>query len=1016
MATSSSTEWWQRVLTWTSLLANSSNIAAVIDVEPMAAFSLDPPQPQYIPPASIDHGALLLPNIEDPLAIDAQTVCPGYILSRLDTSPSSLTAHLTLAGEPCNLYGDDIHDLDLTVEYQAKSRLHINIKPSYTTAVNESWYALPEHLVPRPSSEHITLDQSDFDFSWTNYPTFGFNITRIATDEIVFSTDGARLVYENQFIEFVTSMDSGYNMYGLGEAFRGLRLQPGLTRTIYAADTADPIDRNMYGSHPFYLETKYYKLDSATGTQRLLTSSDHIDAATRYTSNSHGVYLRNAHAQEILMHDTNTTWRALGGEIDLYFFSGPSQPEVTSQYLHQIGLPAMQQYWTFGYHQCRWGYANWSMTEETVDTFAKFGLPLETIWNDIDYMKGYRDFENDPIRFPYADGARFLSKLHKNGQHYVPIVDAAIYIPNPENVSDAYQIFEDGRDSDCFLKNPDGSLYIGQVWPGYTVFPDWLTSRASAWWQKSVSDWYNKIPFDGLWIDMSEVSSFCVGSCGSGQLERNPVHPWFKIEGEECEVVYDYPEGFNVTNVTAAAVASIASSAQAASCSSTSAPTSTTTNYLRTKPTPGLRNVDHPPYVIDHVHGDLAVHAVAPNATHYNGVQEYDVHSLYGHLLLRNTYSAILNTNPTVRPFIIGRSNFVGSGNYSGHWGGDNRAQFRHMYWSIPQALSFSLFGIPMFGVDTCGFIGNTDEELCNRWMQLSAFFPFYRNHNSIGSLPQEPYQWASVVEATKTAMDIRFQLLPYMYTLFHYAHSRGDTVMRALAWEFPNDPYLIDADRQFFLGPAILVIPVLTQGYTTVDGVFPGLMEGTEVYYDWYNQTSVPGSARKNTTIEAPLGHIPVFIRGGHVLATQAMRMTTRDARKGDWSLIITMNHAGRANGTLYLDDGVSIEPSATKLVTFGAQAAVSEINGQNVTKIRLDVFVEGSYTGLDLPIANITVLGVNAPPAGKDVLINGNVVNGRGTTAAMDYVAENEKIVIRGLRSVLGGHAWRSGWSLTI
>ena len=82
---------------------------------------------------------------------------------------------------------------------------------------------------------------------------------------------------------------------------------------------------------------------------------------------------------------------------------------------------------------------------------------------------------------------------------------------------------------------------------------------------------------------------------------------------------------------------------------------------------------------------------------------------------------------PNVRPFIIGRSTFAGSGKYAGHWGGDNTSLFLYMFFSIPQALSFSLFGIPMFGVDTCGFNQNSDEELCNRWMQLSAFFPFYR-------------------------------------------------------------------------------------------------------------------------------------------------------------------------------------------------------------------------------------------------------------------------------------------------
>jgi len=83
-------------------------------------------------------------------------------------------------------------------------------------------------------------------------------------------------------------------------------------------------------------------------------------------------------------------------------------------------------------------------------------------------MNQYRDFENDQLRYGYSEGAEFLDRLHKNGQHYVPIVDAAIYAPNPENASDAYATYDRGVDSDSFMLNPDGSLYIGAVWPGYT--------------------------------------------------------------------------------------------------------------------------------------------------------------------------------------------------------------------------------------------------------------------------------------------------------------------------------------------------------------------------------------------------------------------------------------------------------------------------------------------------------------------------------------------------------------------
>ena len=329
------------------------------------------------------------------------------------------------------------------------------------------------------------------------------------------------------------------------------------------------------------------------------------------------------------MRPDNITWRTLGGTIDLYFFDGPSQAEVTKQYtIGATGLPAMQQYFAFGYHQCRWGYANWSVVEEVVENMAKFGIPLETIWTDIDYMKQYRDFENDPYRFNYSQGQQFLAKLHANGQHYTPIVDSAIYNPNANNSTDAYPTYNRGNSSGVFMHNPDGSQYIGAVWPGFTVFPDWHSDKAVPWWTNEISMWHENISFDGIWIDMSEGSSFCVGSCGSGLLSENPVAPPFLIPGEPGNLILQYPENFNVTNATEAAVASSLSANQS---SATTSPTPTTTTpYLRTTPTPGVRNVNYPPYVINNVRGDLAVHAISPNATHIDGTEEYDVHNLFG--------------------------------------------------------------------------------------------------------------------------------------------------------------------------------------------------------------------------------------------------------------------------------------------------------------------------------------------------------------------------------------------------
>ncbi|KAI9892751.1 MAG: hypothetical protein M1814_001171 [Vezdaea aestivalis] len=946
-------------------------------------------------PASVNDGAPLIPNVKDPLATDAQKVCPGYRAVNMVTTDVGMTATLQLAGAACNVYGNDISTLNLTVEYQVKDRLHVEIVPASISSSNYTHYILPpEFGVLKPGVENgaagVSKD-SDIAFEYSNNPSFSFSVKRKSTGDTLFSTSGNVLVYEDQFIEFASALPENYNIYGLGDVMTRFKLDNNLTRTFYAADVGDALDANLYGSHPFYLDTRYYETDKASGNMSLVTSSQ-TDPSKSYKSYSHGVYLRNAHGLEVLTRPKLITWRALGGSLDLYFYAGPSATEVTQSYVKSAaGLPAMQQYWTFGYHQCRWGYANWTQLQEVIDNFARFSIPLETVWLDIDYMNQYRNFDNDEVTFPYAEGQKFLSKLHDSGRHWVPIVDSAIYAPNPENASDAYPVFSEGEKVGAFMKNPDGSIYYGAVWPGYTVFPDWLSKSASNWWAEQVKTWHDLIGFDGIWIDMSEVASFCIGSCGSRNLSMNPVHPPFKLPGEPGNLILEYPEEFNKTNTTEAAAASSALSSQSSVFPPTSAPAPT--SYLRPTPTSRKRNINYPPYVINNYNSpDLAVKAASPNATHADGTIEYDVHNLFGTQILNNTYNALLTVFPGKRPFIIGRSTFVGSGTVAGHWGGDNYSKWAYMFFSIPQALSFSLFGIPMFGVDTCGFSGLSSNELCARWMALSAFFPFYRNHNTLTAASQEPFLWSSVTESSINAMRIRYTLLPYLYTLFHSAHTTGSTVMRALAWEFPNEPILAPADRQFLLGPALLITPVLTPGATTVQGVFPGAP--ATKWYDWYNQTAIAASAGENVTLDSPLTHIPVFIRGGYVLPQQEFALTTREARSSPWSLIVALDAQGAAGGSVYVDDGESLRPSRTLDVRFQAG------NGA------LSAMPRGEWRE-EMPLANVTVLGV----VGKveEVRFRGERLGG------WTFDVGKKLLSVRGLQGKTKGGAWESEWGLS-
>jgi alpha-glucosidase len=148
---------------------------------------------------------------------------------------------LMLAGPACNVYGTDVSSLNLTVEYQAQDRLGVNIVPSHYDASNQSWYILPETLVPKPAAD-ATMGVNDLVFSWSNEPSFNFKVIRKATGDTLFNTAGSVLVFENQFLEFVTSVPENYNVYGLSEHMHALRLGNNFTSTSWNVDIGDPID------------------------------------------------------------------------------------------------------------------------------------------------------------------------------------------------------------------------------------------------------------------------------------------------------------------------------------------------------------------------------------------------------------------------------------------------------------------------------------------------------------------------------------------------------------------------------------------------------------------------------------------------------------------------------------------------------------------------------------------------------------------------------------------------------
>ncbi|ODM93071.1 Maltase-glucoamylase, intestinal [Orchesella cincta] len=280
----------------------------------------------------------------------------------------------------------------------------------------------------------------------------------------------------------------------------------------------------------------------------------------------------------------------------------------------------------------------------------------------------------------------------------------------------------------------------------------------------------------------------------------------------------------------------------------------------------------------------------------------YDVHSLYGWFQSEPTLTGTREGSGK-RALVLSRSTFLGSGHWVAHWLGDNWSKWDNLHYSIIGILQYNQFGVPFAGSDICGFIGDSNAALCQRWMELGAFYPFSRNHNGIDYVDQDPGAWgAAIAESSKNALLVRYTLLPYLYTLFFRSVTEGNTVARALWHQFPADPATRNIDRQFMWGSGLLVTPVLDEGAVSVDGYFP------DARFFNYFDGSEQSSRGESLTIPTPMDKINLHIVGGNVLPTQEPALNTELSRNNPFGLIVALDDQGTASGSLFFDDGDSI------------------------------------------------------------------------------------------------------------
>ncbi len=553
----------------------------------------------------------------------------------------------------------------------------------------------------------------------------------------------------------------GVDLYGTGEVTGPLK-RNGRKISLWNIDTpAYGVDggSHLYQSHPWVM-------------------------GLRADGSAFGIIADNTWRQTIST-DQDVVFESDGPAFRVVIIERPNVQQLMQALADLTGHMELPPLWSLGYHQCRHTYYPDGRVMEVADLLRKHQIPSDVIWMDIDYMNGYRIFTFNPDGF--SNPLRLNDYLHQNHFKTVYMIDPGV------KVEEGYFVDDQGTAGDYWVKDKNGQVFEGNVWPGACHFPDFTRPEVRSWWATLYKD-FMATGVDGVWNDMNEPAIF---GQPEGTMPRDNRH----LGGE---------------GVTAG---------------------------------PHLR-----------------------------------FHNVYGMNMVRASRQGLLLANPQKRPFILSRSNFLGGQRYAATWTGDNLSHPDHLKLSVPMSLTLGLSGQPFNGPDIGGFCENSNGQLVAEWTALGVYFPFVRNHNTKGTVAQEPWAFTQeVLDACRTAINRRYRLMPYIYTLFREASTTGMPVMRPLFMADSKDLNLRSEDRSFLLGGDLMIRP------------------------QWAEHTAMPQQEWQCLELEETADSYQCELRQrpGSVIPLANLAQSTATLRTDSLTLLVCVDGEGKAVGQLYEDEG---------------------------------------------------------------------------------------------------------------
>ncbi|PTA67730.1 glycoside hydrolase family 31 protein [Deinococcus arcticus] len=534
-----------------------------------------------------------------------------------------------------------------------------------------------------------------------------------------------------------------------------------------------------------------------------------------------------------------------GPELDLYVIAGPRPADVLRRYAELTGTAPMPPLWALGAAQSRWGYRTEGDLRAVIAGYRERGLPLDSVYVDIDYMDAYKVWTVNRANFP--DLRALVKEAAGQGVKLVPIVDPGV------KVEAGYEVYEEAVRGDHLVRTARGDVLVGEVWPDPAVFPDFTRPEVVAWWAGH-HRFLAEAGIQGQWNDMNEPACFSL---------RQP------------------------------------------------------------QPTEGK---------------------TLPYGARHGTRTHLEVHNVYANGMNEASRAGYARFSPGIRPWILTRAGSAGIQRSAAVWTGDNAASWGHLALSLPMLGGLGLSGVPFVGADVGGFGGDSTGELLVRWYQAALGYTFVRNHAALGTADQEPWRFGEPYTAlVGAALNLRYRLLPHLYTLAHAATRTGLPLLRPLALHFPGDEDALREDSQYLLGEGLLVAPVLRSGGRRRQVYLPA-GRWAEVFN--LGRFGAIHGGERFVTAPAPLDTLPLYLRAGEALALTQGAPHTTTAR---WADLTWLVHAGPHGfvGQLYEDGGDGpVRGRMTRLLgeRHGTQVLIRrEVEGESFPEPRVTLRVAG-------------------------------------------------------------------------